>query len=275
MEFNILLSKIKTPTHWSGLENCSLSFFGTRGGYSGLRLSGGSGGICIHRAVRMEGRECKGISVPECISDWSLASWRNPESYDSVSVWNSYLRPLRTAAGQCPPTPLPPPPPSTSSIPLRGCKSWRRTEVLATCWKGSREDPGVWCKKVRSVWAGPGVETLGWYRPMTWRTRLRPRRYLPWKPRKSPLFLSGLIDLVWGRGHRRPAGTRGIILTIGRGAFKPFDKKLVQTHVIWQWEHILSLSAESLQWQSWKVFRVAYAALKCQIKDILRKMTEL
>lgn len=56
------------------------------GGYSGLRLSGGSGGICIHRAVRMEGRECKGISVPECISDWSLASWRNPESYDSVSV---------------------------------------------------------------------------------------------------------------------------------------------------------------------------------------------
>jgi len=40
-----------------------------RGLGSGLRLSGRSGGICIHRAVRMEGRECRGISVRECDSD--------------------------------------------------------------------------------------------------------------------------------------------------------------------------------------------------------------
>ncbi|KAK9535256.1 hypothetical protein VZT92_007649 [Zoarces viviparus] len=55
---------------------------------SGLRLSGRSGGICIYRAVRMEGRECKGISVRECIADQAgdMASWRNSESYDSVSV---------------------------------------------------------------------------------------------------------------------------------------------------------------------------------------------
>lgn len=85
------------------------------------------------------------ISVQGCVADnsWRLASWGNSVSYDSVSVWNNYLRPLWTAAGQCPLFLSS----TTSSFPPWGCKSWRRTVELVTCWKGSREVPGVLCKR--------------------------------------------------------------------------------------------------------------------------------
>ncbi|TNN38464.1 hypothetical protein EYF80_051366 [Liparis tanakae] len=48
----------------------------------------GPDAFCIPGAVRPEGRGCRGISERECDSDrgWRRASWRNSQSYDSVSV---------------------------------------------------------------------------------------------------------------------------------------------------------------------------------------------
>lgn len=106
-------------------------------------LDGSSRSICI-LWVTMEGRMCNRHLCAGMYrrQSWRLASWRNSESYDCVSVWNNCLRPWWTAAGQCPLFHSS----STSSFPPRGCKSWRRTVVLATCWKGSMEDPGVCAK---------------------------------------------------------------------------------------------------------------------------------
>lgn len=215
------------------------------------------------RRVTTEGKEC---SRHRCAGmyrrqSWRLASWKNSVSYDSVSAWNNYLRPLWTAAGQCPLFLSS----STSSFPPRGCKSWRRR-----CWRlAERTHGGSWgfVQKVRSVLTDHGDWTLGWYPLMTQRTRSRPTR--------SPLWITTLLSgLNWyeEEGNRGLPQQESLSKLKAEGPLSHFTKPCLNpcslTNKV---EKNFCVSAELLQWQPWRVFHVAYAQLKMSNKRHIEK----